>query len=54
MGKPMVKNLIKAGYPVIAYDINQEVLAEVEQDGVEKGESYVHVEDLPAGAAALS
>jgi len=43
MGKPMAKNLLKAGYPVIAYDINQEALAEVEQDGAEKGESCAHV-----------
>jgi len=43
MGKPMAKNLLKAGYPVIAYDINQEALAEVEQDGAEKGESCAQV-----------
>lgn len=29
MGKPMVKNLIDAGYPLVAYDINKEALEEI-------------------------
>ena len=30
MGKPMVRNLLKAGYEVIAYDIVEENLTEME------------------------
>lgn len=33
MGKPMVKNLLKAGYAVIAYDINPTAVAEVATAG---------------------
>ncbi len=29
MGKPMAKNLINAGYPVVAYDIRKEALEEI-------------------------
>lgn len=33
MGKPMAKNLLKAGYDVVAYDINQQNLKEVSDSG---------------------
>ena len=39
MGKPMAKNLLKAGYEVVAYDIVGEALAEVVSEGAESGES---------------
>lgn len=39
MGKPMAKNLIKAGYELIAYDINKDALNEVVDFGAEKGSS---------------
>ena len=39
MGKPMAKNLLKAGYEVVAYDIVGEALEEVVSEGAEAGES---------------
>ncbi|TSJ59404.1 2-hydroxy-3-oxopropionate reductase [Atlantibacter subterranea] len=33
MGKPMVRNLLKAGYPVHVYSIEERDIREVEQDG---------------------
>ena len=39
MGKPMAKNLMKAGYEVVAYDIVGEALEEVVSEGAESGES---------------
>ena len=37
MGKPMSKNLIKAGYPLVVYDINREPLFELVSAGAEEG-----------------
>ena len=39
MGKPMSKNLLKAGYPLVVYDIVAAAVAEVVQAGAEKGAS---------------
>lgn len=39
MGKPMAKNLLKAGYEVVAYDIVGEALEEVVSEGAEAGQS---------------
>lgn len=39
MGKPMSKNLIKAGYQLVVYDIREEAVAEVVQAGAEAGTS---------------
>lgn len=39
MGKPMSKNLIKAGYSLIVYDINAEAVKEVASLGAEIGKS---------------
>ena len=39
MGKPMAKNLLKAGYEVVAYYIVGEALEEVVSEGAESGES---------------
>ena len=39
MGKPMAKNLLKAGYEVVAYAIVGEALEEVVSEGAESGES---------------
>ena len=43
MGKPMVKNLIDAGYPTVAYDINKDALGEVISYGAGKGSSCQEV-----------
>ncbi len=39
MGKPMSKNLLKAGYPLVVYDIVTETVDEVVKAGAEKGTS---------------
>jgi 2-hydroxy-3-oxopropionate reductase len=39
MGKPMSKNLLKAGYPLVVYDIVAAAVDEVVQAGAEKGAS---------------
>lgn len=39
MGKPMAKNLLKAGYPMVAYDVRPEPLAEVVAAGAAAGHS---------------
>jgi len=39
MGKPMSKNLLKAGYPLVVYDIVSAAVDEVAQAGAEKGAS---------------
>jgi len=43
MGMPMAKNLLKAGYPLIAYDLNKEALAQIAQEGAKKGSSCAQV-----------
>jgi 2-hydroxy-3-oxopropionate reductase len=43
MGKPMSKNLLKAGYPVVAYDLNQAAVQEVVALGAEAGSSPAQV-----------
>jgi 2-hydroxy-3-oxopropionate reductase len=43
MGKPMAKNLLKAGYPVVAYDIVPEAVKDLIDAGAEKGESSADV-----------
>lgn len=37
MGKPMAKNLLKAGYKLVVYDINKAALTEVAAQGAEAG-----------------
>ena len=39
MGKPMAKNLIKAGYSLIVYDIVEDPVKELVELGAEAGES---------------
>lgn len=39
MGKPMAKNLLKAGYPLVVYDIVKEAVDELTAAGAEKGDS---------------
>lgn len=39
MGKPMSKNLLKAGYPLVVYDIVAAAVDEVVQAGAERGNS---------------
>ena len=39
MGKPMSKNLLKAGYPLVVYDIVAAAVDEVVKAGAEKGTS---------------
>jgi len=43
MGKPMAKNLIKAGYKLVAYDVVQAALKEVVAAGAEEGVSPADV-----------
>ena len=43
MGKPMALNLIKAGYPLIAYDINPRPLQELKEKGAVIGQSSKEV-----------
>ncbi|MCK4344127.1 MAG: NAD-binding protein, partial [Bacteroidales bacterium] len=46
MGKPMAKNLLDAGYSLIAYDINKDALEEMVTYGAEKGSSCQEVASL--------
>jgi 2-hydroxy-3-oxopropionate reductase len=39
MGKPMARNLLKAGYPLIVYDINSNVIKELVNEGAKEGGS---------------
>jgi 2-hydroxy-3-oxopropionate reductase len=39
MGKPMARNLLKAGYQLIVYDINLDAIKEVVKDGAIEGKS---------------
>ena len=39
MGKPMAKNLLKAGYKLVVYDINVEPVKELVTTGAKEGKS---------------
>ena len=39
MGKPMARNLLKAGYQLVVYDINSETVKELVKDGAKAGKS---------------
>jgi len=39
MGKPMAKNLLKAGYELVVYDINEAAVKELVESGAEAGAS---------------
>ena len=39
MGKPMSKNLLKAGYPLVVYDINEHTIEELCAVGAKKASS---------------
>lgn len=43
MGKPMAKNLLKAGYDLIVYDVVAEAQNELEQAGAQKADSIAEV-----------
>jgi 2-hydroxy-3-oxopropionate reductase len=43
MGKPMARNLLKAGYNPIVYDINENAVSELVKDGAEVGKSSADV-----------
>jgi 2-hydroxy-3-oxopropionate reductase len=43
MGFPMAKNLIKAGYNLISYDLNKNALEAIVQSGAKQGESCTQV-----------
>ena len=43
MGLPMAKNLIKAGYPLIAYALSEQSISKITVEGAERGESCDHV-----------
>ncbi|MGL4207808.1 MAG: NAD(P)-binding domain-containing protein, partial [Candidatus Adiutrix sp.] len=61
MGRPMVKNLLKAGFVVIGYDINPDFVAEVEKAGARGARSIAQLAPqcdaiitiLPKPAASL-
>ena len=46
MGKPMAKNLIKAGYSLVVFDLNKDAVQEVVQAGAEEGKSSKDVAAL--------
>ncbi len=43
MGFPMAKNLIKAGYPLIAYALSEQSISKIAEEGAGRGESCAHV-----------
>jgi len=43
MGKPMAKNLLKAGYSLIVYDIKNAPVREVVEAGAKEGKSSKEV-----------
>jgi 2-hydroxy-3-oxopropionate reductase len=43
MGKPMAKNLLKAGYELVVFDINKDALKEVVDSGAKEGKSSADV-----------
>ena len=43
MGKPMARNLMKAGYPIIVYDIRPESVEEIRQEGAQRASSCKEV-----------
>jgi 2-hydroxy-3-oxopropionate reductase len=43
MGKPMAKNLLKAGYPLTVYDVRPEPVQELVEAGAKKGSSSADV-----------
>lgn len=43
MGLPMCRNVMKAGYPVVAFDVRQSALEEVVSAGAERGASAADV-----------
>ena len=43
MGFPMAKNLIKAGYPLVAYALSEQSISKIALEGAERGESCAHV-----------
>lgn len=43
MGKPMARNLMKAGHELVVYDINEAVVNELKADGAEAGTSPADV-----------
>ncbi|MCJ7449302.1 MAG: 2-hydroxy-3-oxopropionate reductase [Bacteroidales bacterium] len=43
MGKPMARNLLKAGYQLIVYDINTDAIEELVKDGAKEGKSSADV-----------
>ena len=50
MGKPMARNLLKAGYPLVIYDIRPEPVAELVQAGARAGRSP---SDVAAGSEVI-
>ena len=43
MGKPMAKNLLKAGYPLVVYDVNPVPVKELAAEGAEAASSAKEV-----------
>ena len=45
MGQPMAKNLLKAGFPIVGYDINKDSVKDVEKAGGKSASSPKDVAD---------
>ena len=50
MGRPMAKNLLKAGYDLTVYDLNAQAVQDVAASGAKAGKS---VKEVAAGADVL-
>lgn len=48
MGKPMAKNLMKAGYNLVVYDVNEEAVEELVNAGAQRGTSSKDVAEKSA------
>ena len=44
MGKPMTRNLIKAGHQLVVYDLIPELVAEAKEFGAAQGESGLSIQ----------
>jgi len=50
MGMPMAKNLLKAGYPLVVYDLNQDAVKELVNSGAREGNSPA---DVATGSSVI-
>jgi len=50
MGRPMAKNLLKAGYPLVVHDLNQDAVKELVNSGAREGNSPA---DVATGSSVI-